>query len=211
MLDGMLNVLGGGIISILTLAVNAIIEYKKDKNVKQQKLYTTKRVKLTEIYTNLSKIVNLFPNSSPNDMLKYIEDPPFYDKEKFIPIKKILKRKLSCYEDLLQDYDLELHQRDNLENKKYNIENVLSAIGQIEEDYFKARECYKRFLITDKAIFDLYAGQNVRNKLVEFEVVINNVFVSGNTVVESSDPVGNIIDKARRRLIDSMREDIGIW
>lgn len=58
-------------------------------------------------------------------------------------------------------------------------------------------------------IFDLYAGQDVRNRLVEFEVVIHNVFISGHSVGDVDDPLDNIVTISRRNLINSMRNDIG--
>ena len=59
-------------------------------------------------------------------------------------------------------------------------------------------------------MFDLYAGQNVKNCLVEFEVVIKNVFVSGKNSEDSSDPYNNLIENTRLKLISCMRSDIGI-
>ena len=44
------------------------------------------------------------------------------------------------------------------------------------------RDRYKSFCKSDKAVFDLYTGQNVKNCLVEFEVIIHNVFISGYSV-----------------------------
>ena len=205
-----MSMLGGGIVSVLTLVVNAIIEYKKDQNARNQKLYETKRNNLTEKYTKLGKIINLFPNKSPNDIMKYIEQPPVYNLEKFIPIINSLNLRISYYEERLLDSDLELDERHKLEEMKYDIENVFPEIKRIEQDYFRARNCYKNFCDTDKAFFDLYAGQKVRDSLVEFEVIIHNVFVSGMNAGESKDSKENMIDSARRKLFDSMREDIGI-
>ena len=61
----------------------------------------------------------------------------------------------------------------------------------------------------DKAVFDLYAGQDVRNCLVEFEVIIHNVFISGHSVENVDDPRNNRIDIIRRKIINSIRSDIG--
>lgn len=69
---------------------------------------------------------------------------------------------------------------------------------------------YGEFCKTDKVVFDLYAGQEVRNSLVSFEVVIHNVFISGENAGEESDPINNLIRASRRSLINSMRSDLGI-
>lgn len=51
---------------------------------------------------------------------------------------------------------------------------------------------------SEKIIFDLYAGQNVRNALVRFEVVIHNVFICGYSVGDVFDPLNNSIETIRR-------------
>ena len=73
-----------------------------------------------------------------------------------------------------------------------------------------ARDKYKSFCESNKVVFDLYAGQDVRNCLVKFEVVIHNVFISGHMVGDKDDPINNIIQISRRNLINSIRNDIGI-
>jgi len=73
-----------------------------------------------------------------------------------------------------------------------------------------ARDKYKSFCESDKVIFDLYAGQNVRNCLVELDVAIHNVFISGHNAGDVDKPINNIIKISRRKLINSMRNDIGI-
>ena len=71
------------------------------------------------------------------------------------------------------------------------------------------KDRYKAFCKCDKAVFDLYAGQDVRNCLVEFEVIIHNVFISGHSVENVDDPRNNRIDIIRRKIINSIRSDIG--
>ena len=74
-----------------------------------------------------------------------------------------------------------------------------------------AKNRYKSFCKFDKAVFDLYAGQDVRNCLVEFEVIIHNVFISGHSVGSADDPLYNGIEIIRRKIINSMRNDIGTY
>mgnify|MGYP000838710507 FL=1 len=59
-------------------------------------------------------------------------------------------------------------------------------------------------------IFDLYAGQDVKNTLVEFEVIIHNTFKSGRGVGDIYDSTKNIIDIARHNMTVAMRNDIGL-
>ena len=73
-----------------------------------------------------------------------------------------------------------------------------------------AEEKYRKFNKEDKASFDLYAGQEVKNKLREFNVVKKNTFISGLYVGEDPDSLNNSINKAREQLIESMRNDLKI-
>lgn len=72
-----------------------------------------------------------------------------------------------------------------------------------------SQDKYKSFCQSDKIIFDLYAGQDVRNNLVNFEVIIHNVFISGRKAGDKDDPQNNILQIARNNLVNSMRRDIG--
>lgn len=65
--------------------------------------------------------------------------------------------------------------------------------------------------LMNKAVFDLYAGQDVRNCLVEFEVIVHNVFISGHSVGVVNDPLKNSIEIIRRKIINSIRNDIGTF
>lgn len=76
--------------------------------------------------------------------------------------------------------------------------------------YFNAKDRYEDFCKTKKCEFDLYASQDVRNQLVEFEVIIHNVFISGYIADFADDPINNIMLISRRKLINSMRNDLGI-
>ncbi|WP_322180510.1 hypothetical protein [Neglectibacter caecimuris] len=79
---------------------------------------------------------------------------------------------------------------------------------EIRDKYYIAQENYKHFCESDKGKFELYAGQDVRNCLVEFEVEIHNVFISGRSVGNADDPLNNRIEVIRRKLIDSIRNDV---
>ena len=57
----------------------------------------------------------------------------------------------------------------------------------------------------------LYASQDVRNCLVEFEVEVHNAFISGRNVGNADDPLNNRIEIIRRKLINSIRGDIGTY
>ena len=92
-----------------------------------------------------------------------------------------------------------------------NREYAKKKISEIRDEYYMARDRYKSFCKSEKTIFDLYAGQDVRNCLVEFEVIIHNIFISGQRVGDADDPLNNRIEIIRRKIINSMRNDIGTY
>lgn len=82
---------------------------------------------------------------------------------------------------------------------------------KIKEDYCNARDAYRTFCKTKKMVLDLYAGQTVKNNIVEFDVLIHDIFISGYKIEDVYDPRYNIIEVVRRNIIDSMRNDIGLY
>lgn len=102
-----------------------------------------------------------------------------------------------------------MNEKSDIEIQISNREYAKEKISLIREQYNKAKEEYKLFCESDKAIFDIYAGQSVRNSLVEFEVAIYNVFISGLRAGEE-DSINNVIQVSRRNIVNAMRDDIGI-
>lgn len=198
-------------VAVVTLIVNAYIEKGKSKLEMRQKEYQSKRERLNEVYKKLITIINLFPNSSPNDVLRWVEYPPNYSLETFDAVIKILDYQIDDYKNQLGSANIDYERKSDMEVQISNREYSKKRIFEIREKYFNARDEYRLFCDSDKVIFDLYAGQNVRNFLVSFEVVIHNVFISGQSVGDADDPLNNSIEICRRNLIDSMRNDIGIY
>lgn len=196
--------------SILTLIVNARIEIKKRNIEIQQKYYEIKRENLNGTYQKLLSIVNYYPNVSPNDILKSIEYPPNYSMESFDAIITILGYQIEDYSNNLKREGLDFTKKGELEIEISNREYVIKQIEQIRDDYIEACNKYNDFCKNDKMIFDLYAGQDVKNTLVEFEVIIHNTFKSGRGVGDIYDSTKNIIDIARHNMTVAMRNDIGL-
>jgi len=197
-------------VSMVTLITNTYIEKIKNKLEMWQKRYQSKRERLSEIYRELIMIINLFPNLSPNDVLKWVEYPPNYSLEAFDAVIKILNYQIEDYKKQLGSTNIEYERENHINMQILNREYCKKKISEIRDNYFNARDKYISFYKSDKALFDLYAGQNVRNALVEFEVVIHNTFISGRNVGDADDPLNNSIELCRRNLINSMRNDIGI-
>jgi hypothetical protein len=197
-------------VAIITLLVNAYIESFRSKLEVQQKMFQSKRENLNDIYKTLISIINLYPSSSPNDILKFVEYSPNYSMEDYDSVLRSLDYKVEDYKNQLNvgniDYDL----KSDIETQISNIEYAKNKISANRDEYHIARDKYKSFCECDKIAFDLYAGQEVRNHLEKFGVVIHNVFISGRNAGEDGDPIKNIIHISRRDLINSMRSDLGI-
>ncbi|WP_312731394.1 hypothetical protein [Enterococcus sp.] len=196
--------------TVLTQIVHAHVEKNKSRWEMQQKEYQSKRERLNEVYKELITIINLFPNSSPNDVLKWVEYAPNYSLETFDAVIEILDYQIDDYKKQLGSANIDYEQKSNIKVQISNREYSKKKICEIRDNYFNARDEYKSFCTADKVLFDLYAGQNVKNDLVKFEVVIHNAFISGHSVGDADDPLNNSIEICRRNLINSMRNDIGI-
>ena len=198
------------LVTIITqISTVFISKYKSSMEIKQKE-YQSKRDNLNEVFKYLISIVNVFPDASPNDKLEYVEYAPNYSCEHFDSILKSLDYRIEDYQSQLDIPNIGYERKDHIETQISNIEYAKKEISEIRNDYYKAKDSYKSFCESEKVVFDLYAGQNVRNCLVEFEVVIHNVFISGRSVGNVDDPLDNKIIIARRNLINSMRNDIGI-
>lgn len=210
MLAALISAGGTLLVSIVTLVANAFIERFKSKSEIQQKEYQSKRERLNEVYKELIAIINLYPNSSPNDVLKYVEYAPNYSMENFDSILKSLAYQIEDYKKQLNIANIEYERKNDINEQISSREYAKKEISKIRDEYYAAKDKYKLFCESGKVIFDLYAGQDVRNCLVEFEVIIHNVFISGRRAGDKDDPIDNIIQVSRRNLVNSMRRDIGI-
>lgn len=208
---GVVGVIIGAVISFVATMINARNENNRNKALIQQKDIETKREHLDGIYKKLIFIINLYPKSSPNDILKYVEYAPNYSMESFDAVIKSLDYQIEDYRTQLNVENIDYQRKSDIETQISNREYSKKKILEIRNKYSNAKDKYMSFCETDKMIFDLYAGQEVRNCLVQFEVMIHNVFISGHFVgADADDPLQNCVEICRRNLVNSMRHDIGI-
>lgn len=205
------SAVGALLVSIVTQVVNVYIERFKGKVEIQQKELQIKRERLNEIYKELITIVNLYPNSSPSDILEHIEGSPNYFMEHFDSTLISLDYQIEDYKEQLKIEHLDYKQRNDITEQILNREYAKNEISKIRDEYYIAKDKYKLFCESSKVLFDLYAGQDVRNCLVEFEVVIHNIFISGRKAGDKGDPINNIIQVSKRNLVNSMRKDFGTY
>lgn len=199
------------ITTIVTLFINSLIEKHKSQLEIQQKKYEVKREKLNDIYAKLVDIVNQYPNSSPNDVLQYVEYAPNYSMEWFDAVLKSLDYQIEDYKKQLNYVNINHERKRDVDTQISNREYAKKKISEIRDEYCMARDRYKSFCKSDKSVFDLYAGQDVKNCLIEFEVIIYNVFISGHSAGSADEPLNNRIEIIRRKLINSMKDDIGTY
>lgn len=205
--------IGAGISIIttaLTLLINALIEKNKLQAERQQKREDAKRERLTDIYTEFVSIMNSFPMESPNDILETIEEPPHYSLESFDSVIDALGYQVEEYKRILQNKNIDLKDKDYFRSQIVKMEYIQDKLKEIREEYFKARDNYRTFCKDKKMILDLYAGQDVRDNMVDFDILIHGVFISGYGVGSVYDLRENKVEIIRQRVIDSMRKDIGL-
>lgn len=198
------------IVTVVTSILNVRTEVFRNKFNTHQKRLETKKENLNNVYRQLISIINLYPSSSPNDILKHIEHAPGYSMEYYDAVLRSLDHQIENFKKQLNTNNINYEQKSHLEIEISNREYAKNKISENKKRYNMAKAEYEKFCKTDKVVFDLYAGQEVRNSLVSFEVVIHNVFISGKSAGEESDPINNLIRASRRSLINSMRSDLGI-
>lgn len=208
---GVIGVAFGAAISIITTIISTRAENKRNKVLMQQKDIEAKREHLDGIYKKLISVINLYPKSSPNDILKHMEYAPNYLLESFDSVIMSLDYQIEDYENQLNIENINHQRKSYIKTQISNREYSKKRILEIRDAYFDARDKYRAFCETDKVIFELYAGTEVRNCLVKFEVMIHNVFISGSYVgADADDPLQNCVEICRRDLINNMRYDLGI-
>lgn len=161
-----------------------------------------KRNELNSVYEKLIKIIEMYPDKSPNDVLQYLECKPIYKLELFDTVTETLKIKVENYEKNLNICNKEEYQkRTDIELLICEIKNCIEKINEIKENYFKAKSEYESFTREDKSFLKLYAGEEVKKNIDNFEAVISNVFIAG---YRDNDDTKN----CKNNLIESIKIDI---
>lgn len=129
--------------------------------------------------------------------------------EHFDFVMKSLDYQIEDYRRELGDANINFAWERELEIRVSNRNYAKEQILLIKERYHRAKREYDLFCESDKPIFDLYVGQNVKNSLVKFEVAIHNIFIAGRKAEIDEEPLNNIIKILRVNLVNSMCNDIG--
>lgn len=202
-----------GVLLAIIAALGRVIKYFREKKDKEYERYIeekrNKRDKLTETYKELLKIIYLFPNKTPYDIMNNISFSPVFNFEDFDTVNRILEIQIKeDYQKRLERKGLTYQDEEDIKTEIRNREYYIKEIEKIKNQYFLAKKEYERFRSTDK-IIELYASQDVKNCLVKFDVTWHNAFIAGR-LLEYNDGRNNKLDDIRWELEQVIRADLGI-
>lgn len=198
-----------GILSFLW-GIYIYIDKRKSKQ-KEQKIQSQaqKQEKITETYNELIRIVSLFPNKTPYDVMTNLPFSPVFNREDFDTVNRILEIQIQKdFQKRLERENLNYQNEEDIKTEIRNREYYIKEIEEIKNQYFLAKKEYERFRSTDK-IIELYASQDVKNCLVKFDVTWHNAFITGRPL-EYNDGRNNELDDIRWELEQVIRADLGI-
>lgn len=184
---------------------------KRKSKVQERKIQSQvqKQEKLTEPYNELIRIISLFPNKTPYDVMTNLPFSPGFNREDFDTVNRILEIQIKeDYQKRLERKGLTYKDEEEIKTEIRNRECYIKEIEEIKNQYFLAKKEYERFRSTDK-IIELYASQDVKNCLVEFDVTRDNAFIAGRPL-EYNDGRNNKLDDIRWKLEQAVRADLGI-
>lgn len=198
-----------GILSFLW-GIYIYIDKRKSKQKEQKiQIQAQKQEKITETYNELIRIVSLFPNKTPYDVMTNLPFSPVFNREDFDTVNRILEIQIQKdFQKRLERENLNYQDEEDIKTEIRNREYYIKEIEEIKNQYFLAKKEYERFRSTDK-IIELYASQDVKNCLVKFDVTWHNAFITGRPL-EYNDGRNNELDDIRWELEQVIRADLGI-
>lgn len=201
-----------GVIIAMLVAIGGMIKYflgKKDKEHEQLiEEKRNKQEKLTETYNELIRIISLFPNRTPYDVMYLLPYGPNFGLEDFDTVNRILEIQIKeDYQKRLEREGLTYQAEEEIKTEIRNREYYIKEIEKIKERYFIAKTEYEQFRDKDKTL-ELYASQEVKNCLLDFEITWQNAFIAGREL-EYNHGRGNKLNDIRRKLEYVIRQDLG--
>lgn len=201
-----------GVLLAIIVAIGGVIKYFSEKKDKKYEQYIeekrNKGEKLTETYNELLKIIALFPNRTPYDVMTNLPFSPVFNREDFDTVNRILEIQIQKdFQKRLERENLNYQDEEDIKTEIRNREYCIREIEKIMYQYFLAKKEYERFRSNDK-IIELYASQDVQNCLVEFDVTWENAFIAGRPL-EYDSGRNNTMNDIRRKLEYLIRTDLG--
>lgn len=202
-----------GVLLAIIVAIGGVIKYFSEKKDKKYEQYIeekrNKGEKLAETYNELLKIIALFPNKTPYDIMTNLPFSPVFNREDFDTVNRILEIQIKeDYQKRLEREGLTYQDEEDIKTEIWNREYYIKEIEKIKNQYFLAKKGYEQFRRNDK-IIELYASQDVKNCLVKFDVTWHNAFIAGRPL-EYNDGRNNKLDDIRWELERVIREDLGV-
>ena len=202
-----------GVLLAIIVAIGGVIKYFSEKKDKKYEQYIeekrNKGEKLAETYNELLKIIALFPNKTPYDIMINLPFSPVFNREDFDTVNRILEIQIKeDYQKRLEREGLTYQDEEDIKTEIRNREYYIKEIEKIKNQYFLAKKGYEQFRRNDK-IIELYASQDVKNCLVKFDVTWHNAFIAGRPL-EYNDGRNNKLDDIRWELEQVIRADLGI-
>ena len=202
-----------GVLLAIIVAIGGVIKYFSEKKDKKYEQYIeekrNKGEKLAETYNELLKIIALFPNKTPYDIMTNLPFSPVFNREDFDTVNRILEIQIKeDYQKRLEREGLTYQDEEDIKTEIWNREYYIKEIEKIKNQYFLAKKGYEQFRRNDK-IIELYASQDVKNCLVKFDVTWHNAFIAGRPL-EYNDGRNNKLDDIRWELEQVIRADLGI-
>lgn len=202
-----------GVLLAIIPTLGGVIKYFREKKDKKYERYIegkrNKRDKLTATYNELLKIIALFPNETPYDVMTNLPFSPVFNREDFDTVNRILEIQIKeDYQKRLEREGLTYQDEEDIKTEIRNREYYIKDIEKIKNQYFLAKKGYEQFRRNDK-IIELYASQDVKNCLVKFDVTWHNAFIAGRPL-EYNNGRNNKLDDIRWELEQVIRRDIGI-
>lgn len=201
-----------GVLLAIIVALGRVIKYFREKKDKEYERYIegkrNKRDKLTATYNELLKIIALFPNKTPYDIMTNLPFSPVFNREDFDTVNRILEIQIQKdFQKRLERENLNYQDEEDIKTEIRNREYCIREIEKNKYQYFLAKKEYERFRSNDK-IIELYASQDVQNCLVEFDVTWENAFIAGRPL-EYDSGRNNTMNDIRRKLEYLIRTDLG--
>jgi hypothetical protein len=202
-----------GVLLAIFVAIGGVIKYFSEKKDKKYERYIeekrNKGDKLTEIYKELLKVIDLFPNKTPYDVMNNLSFPPGFNLEDFDTVNRSLEIQIKeDYQKRLERKGLTYQDEEDIKTEIRNREYCIREIEKIKKQYFLAKKEYERFR-TDNKTIALYASQDVKNCLNKFNVTWENAFIAGRPL-EYNHGRNNKLDDIRWELEQVIRADLGI-
>ena len=172
-----------------------------DKKEKQEPSNKIKEIR-EKLYVDLARIIKLFPSKTPTDILLCAEDIPCFHGDYQTTIY-ILNIKIDDAVDLLQCVK-DTQRKYEIKTKISNWRYVIKELEGNQKAFEEANALYEKFREDYSGEIEVVFSQEVKNKMVEFDVFRNNAFgMPGHCIKE--DTVRIIKDE----VIFAMRKDLG--